>query len=218
MKRLFVAALEKTAPQWLPEYKATCERIAAVNDWNDPVEVPDDFLDFLIYENSNGISNAGMAFCTFPKPRPAAGKYRNVLQRLKEGLEGKFPSDNVAACRDDFYKVAKKPVPSLFNRIVAGFAPDRVSPVIFDNYFEEAYHKLAANGFIGFGRVRPGDDKWYTENEWVMNAIKSKLPDGPVEGTDVVADCYSRGVFLWGVHLMDMERWMIIQRSKSSAK
>ncbi len=197
-----------------------CDKVRAVQNWRDSSDASDDLIRKLIYEGSNGVANAGQAFSAWPAPRPAVEKYRDLLAMLKDGLSTKFPSDEVAKCRELFRKVTKgKGAPSIFNRIVSAFQPGQVSTVMFENDFDDACDKLARGGYINLEdfRVVPGDDPWYSKNAWLMGRLREFLPDGPCEGAVMDIDDYSRGMFVWGVHEnIDMDEWMIIRRSLDS--
>lgn len=219
MINLYKYAMKKVTPKWHEDYKTVCGEIAQVRDWTDPGQASADFLNRIVYMDANGVASLGQALTTFPvDERPSAEAFRAAIQKLKEGLSGKCPSDNVSNSRQEFYEIAGgHHIDSIFNRIVAGLVPDRVSPVIFDQYFDKAYNNLtnANNGYFSPGRVCPGDDKWYSLNVWMMNKIKEQLPDGPCEGAcegaDVIDD-FSRGIFVWGVHEMDWSEWQVLRR------
>lgn len=213
MINIFKVAMREVDPGWYSDYKETSETIAAVNNWEYPNQAPDDLLYKVIFERRNGIADVGQAYTAWPESkRPPAEKFRDALQRLKEGLNGRLPADNVAMSRKEFTKIAGKGIPSIFNRIVAGFAPDQVSPVAFDNDLENAYNRLIRGRYIGDWHQCPGDDPWYSRNAWMISKIKEQLPDGPCPDMNIEIDDYSRGIFVWGVHLMNWENWEIIRR------
>ena len=213
MEKLFRRAVRDLEPTWHDRYKDICDRVGAVHDWRDPNDTSDDLIDRLIYNTSNGVSSVGQAFTAWPTPRPKVEKYRDLLAILKDGLSAKFPSDEVAKCRELFRKVTKgKGAPSIFNRIVAAFLPGTVSPVMFENDFDDACEKLVNGGYIKSVQPRVGDDPWHSKNVQLMDQLRVLLPDGPCEGASMNIDDYSRGMFVWGVHEhINMDDWMIIR-------
>ena len=213
MEKLFRRAVRDLEPTWHDRYKDICDRVGAVHDWRDPNDASDDLIDRLIYNTSNGVSSVGQAFTAWPTPRPKVEKYRDLLAILKDGLSAKFPSDEVAKCRELFRKVTKgKGAPSIFNRIVAAFLPGKVSPVMFENDFDDACEKLVNGGYIKSVQPRVGDDPWHSKNVQLMDQLRVLLPDGPCEGASMNIDDYSRGMFVWGVHEhINMDDWMIIR-------
>ena len=105
-----------------------------------------------------------------------------------------------------------KGAPSIFNRIVAAFLPGTVSPVMFENDFDDACEKLVNGGYIKSVQPRVGDDPWHSKNVQLMDQLRVLLPDGPCEGASMNIDDYSRGMFVWGVHEhINMDDWMIIR-------
>ena len=215
MKNLYKRAIARLEECWPQSYKEICEKVKAVADWTNPAEAPDDLINRLIYEAKNGVASVGQAFSTWPAPRPAAGKYREMLKHLKEGLDAKFPSDEVAKCRQEFKKVTKGKGPdSIFNRIVAAFLPGVVSPVIFEVDFEDAVKKLVQGRYVQPVRIRPGDDPWHSKNVQLMAQLRALLPDEPCEGARWPIDDFTRGMFVWGVHEdINMDDWMVLQRN-----
>lgn len=213
MRNLFIRAVRDLEPTWHDRYKDICDKVSAVHDWRDPNDASDDLIDRLIYNTSNGVSSVGQAFTAWPTPRPKVEKYRDLLGILKDGLSAKFPSDEVAKCRELFRKVTKgRGAPSIFNRIVAAFLPGKVSPVMFENDFNDACEKLVNGGYIKSVQPRVGDDPWHSKNVQLMDQLRVLLPDGPCEGASMNIDDYSRGMFVWGVHEhINMDDWMIIR-------
>lgn len=215
MKNLYKRAILKLEESWPQRYKDICEKVNAVSDWTSPDEVSEDLINRLIYDANNGVAAVGQAFCAWPTPRPVAGKYREMLQQLKVGLGARFPSDEVAKCRQEFKKITKgKGADSIFNRIVSAFLPGEVSPVMFDVDFEDAWRKLAKGGYIQPVREKPGDDPWHSKNVQLMEQLRTLLPDGPCEGARWPIDDYTRGMFVWGVHSdINMDDWMVVRGS-----
>ena len=219
MINLYRSAMRTVVPQWHASYREMCSRIAEVQDWRNPEQAPDAFLDDVIYRESNGVSSLGQAFLRFPvDERPPATAFRDAIQQLKEGLTGRYPADNVRTSREVFYRIAGgHRIASIFNRVVAGLVPDRVSPVIFNVDFQDAYDKLTneRDGYFQNVRVRLGEDEWFAKNVWLMSQIRARLPDGPCEGAcegaDVIDD-FSRGIFVWGVHETDWGEWQVLRR------
>ncbi len=215
MRNLFIRAVRGLEPTWHDRYKDICDKVSAVHDWRDSNDASDDLVKRVIYDTSNGVSSVGQAFTTWPAPRPEVGAYRDMLAHLKDGLASRWPSDAVANCREEFRTITRrKGAPSIFNRIVSAFQPGRVTPVMFENDFDDACKKLAQGGYIEQGnfRLKPGDDPWYSKNVWLMDQLRTLLPDGPCEGALMNIDDYSRGMFVWGVHEhINMDDWMIIR-------
>ncbi len=215
MKNLYKRAILKLEESWPQRYKDICDKVKAVSDWTSPNEVSEELINRLIYDTDNGVSSVGQAFSTWPIPRPAVGKYREMLQHLKVGLGAKFPSDEVAKCRQEFKKITKgKGSDSIFNRIVSAFLPGVVSPVMFEADFEDAWRKLVKGGYVQPVREKPGDDPWHSKNVQLMKQLRDLLPDGPCEGARWPIDDYTRGVFVWGVHAdINMDDWMVVRSS-----
>ena len=217
MKKLYKKAILKLEADWPARYRDICEKVKAVTDWMNPADAPDALIERMIYDTNNGVSSVGMAFSTWPTPRPAVGKYREMLQHLKDGLVAKYPSDRVAECRKEFKKITKdKGSDSIFNRIVSAFQPGVVSPVMFEHDFDDACAKLDKGGYIEKEEIkaRIGDDPWHAKNVKLMNKLRELLPDGPCEDARWPIDDYTRGVFVWGVHAdIDMGDWMILRGS-----
>lgn len=206
------------SPNWYAAYKDICEKVESVNDWNDPEDASDALLHRVIYDADNGVASVGMAFNAWPRPRPNVGKYRNLLNQLKDVQNFRYPSDEVARCRKDFFKITRGHGSAIFNRIVSAFQPGVVSPVMFEAAFDSAWRKLVQGGYIddsGF-RIRIGDDGWYTKNIWLMERLREVLPDGQCDGGVIDIDNYSRGTFVWGVHsYINMDDWIILRNAKS---
>ena len=217
MKNLFRCAVKDLVPTWHDRYKDICDKVRTVENWRDPNDASDDLIDRLIYNTSNGVSSVGQAFTAWPTPRPTVETYRDLLVMLKEGLSSRFPSDEVAKCREVFRKVTKgKGAPSIFNRIVAAFLPGKVSPVMFENDFDDACEKLVQGGYIKPVHARVGDDPWHSKNVQLMDQLRALLPDGPCEGAVMNIDDYSRGMFVWGVHAnINMGDWIIIRAANN---
>jgi hypothetical protein len=214
MTNLYKRAILKLEADWPHRYKEICESVGAVCDWTDSDDAPDDLVSRVIYDTDNGVSSVGMAFLAWPTPRPAVGKYREMLNHLKEGLGAKFPSDEVAKCRQEFKKITKgKGSDSIFNRIVSAFLPGVVSPVMFEADFDDAWKKLVKGGYIHPVREKPGDDPWHSKNVQVMRQLRDLLPNGVCEGARWPIDDYTRGVFVWGVHAdINMDDWMVVRK------
>jgi hypothetical protein len=212
--RKAMQAVHRESPNWYAAYKDICEKVRAVNDWNNPEEASDALLKRVIYDTDNGVSSAGQAFNAWPLPRPNVGRYRNLLNQLKDVQNSRYPSDEVARCRKDFFKITRGRGSAIFNRIVSAFQPGVVSPVMFEAAFDSAWRKLVQGGYIddsGF-RVQIGDDGWYTKNTWLMERLREVLPDGQCDGGAIDIDNYSRGTFVWGVHkYINMDDWIIIR-------
>ena len=213
MINLFRRAVRDLEPTWHDRYKDICEKVSAVQDWRDPNDANDELLNRLIYDTDNGVSSVGQAFTAWPRPRPDVERYRDLFANLKAGLSARYPSDEVAACREEYRRVTNgRGAPSIFNRIVSAFLPGCVSPVMFDDDFEDACAKLVQGGYINSLRPKIGDDPWFTKNIQLMDQLRTLLPDGPCEGAAMNIDDYSRGMFVWGVHAnINMEEWMIIR-------
>ncbi len=204
---------EPTGAEWPECYKNICERVRAVTDWTDPTNASDELINEMIYESNNGVSHAGQAYCRWDADvRPPVSEYREMLQQLKDGLQTRFPADRVRECREIFMRITgNKGVASIFNRIVSAFQPGVISPVMFENYFDDACAKLVAGGYIQPVRERIGDDPWYAKNVQLMKQLKTLLPDGSCEGAIWAIDDYTRGMFVWAVHTIDMGNWMILR-------
>ena len=215
MINLFKAAVKNLDPTWHDRYKDICTKVSAVNDWRDPNDADDSLIERLIYDGNNGVSSVGQAFNAWPHPRPKVGAFRDMLAQLKTGLSEKFPSDEVAKCRVMYKKLTKKKgAPSIFNRIVSAFLPGKVSPVMFENDFDDACNKLVQGGYIKAVHEKIGDDPWHSKNVQLMDQLRELLPDGHVEGAVMDIDDYSRGMFVWGVHAnINMDDWMLIRRT-----
>lgn len=213
MKNLFRCAVRDLEPTWHDRYKDICDKVCAVQNWCDPNDASDGLIDQLIYNTNNGVSSVGQALSAWPTPRPTVDKYRDLLAMLKEELSSRFPSDEVAKCREVYRKVTKgKGAPSIFNRIVAAFLPGKVSPVMFENDFDDACEKLEQGGYITPVHARVCDDPWHSKNVQLMDQLRALLPDGPCEGAVMNIDDYSRGMFVWGVHdNINMGDWIIIR-------
>ena len=210
---LFREAVKKLDPTWHDRYVDICEKVKAVDDWRDPNDASDALIERLVYDIDNGVASAGQAFSAWPTPRPDAGKYRDLLAQLKNGLNSRFPSDEVAKCRDMYKRLTKgKGASSIFNRIVSAFLPGKVSPVMFESDFDDACDKLVQGGYIKAVQERIGDDPWHSKNVQLMDQLRELLPDGHVKGAAMDIDDYSRGMFVWGVHAnVDMFDWMLLR-------
>ena len=215
MKNLYKRAIQNLEADWPERYKDICGKVKAVSDWTNPNEASEELINRLIYDTDNGVSAVGQAFNRWPTPRPAIGRYREMLQHLKVGLGARFPSDEVAKCRQEFKKITKgKGSGSIFNRIVSAFLPGVVSPVMFEVDFEDAWRKLVKGGYVQPVREKPGDDPWHSKNVQLMKQLRDLLPDGPCEGARWPIDDYTRGVFVWGVHAdINMDDWMVVRSS-----
>ena len=215
MNKLYKRAIQGLDPTWHDRYVDICTKVKVVNDWRDPNDASDALVERLIYDTDNGVSSVGQAFATWPTPRPVVGSYRDMLAKLKEGLASRLPSDSVAQCREEFTRITHgNGAPSIFNRIVSAFQPGKVSPVMFENDFNDAYSKFVRGGYIDQEdfHLPPGDDRWYSKNVYLMNQLRNLLPDGHVDGAAMEVDDYSRGMFVWGVHKsINMDDWMIIR-------
>ena len=220
MVDLFRAAIRNLEPSWHDRYVDICLRVKAVKDWRDSADADDSLIDRLIYDSDNGVSSAGQAFTAWPKPRPEVGKYRDLLAQLRDGLNARYPSDEVARCRKMYKALTKgRGAPSIFNRIVSAFLPGRVSPVMFENDFDDACAKLVKGGYITPVQEKIGDDPWHSKNVQLMEQLRTLLPDGPCEGADLDIDDYSRGMFVWGVHTnINMDDWIILRDAKVRGK
>lgn len=220
MVNLYKAAVRTFDSNWHDNYKDICEKVRAVNDWRDPNDATDGLIHRLIYDTSNGVASVGMAFNAWPTPRPAVGEFREMLADLKAGVDARFPADEVAECRRMFRRLTgNRGAPSIFNRIVAAFLPGKVSPVMFENDFDDAYAKLVKGGYVTPAHVKIGEDPWYSKNVQLMEQLRRLLPDGHVEGATIDIDDYSRGIFVWGVHEnINMDDWMIIRSKLGSAE
>lgn len=215
MINLYKRAIQNLDATWLDRYREICEKVKAVMDWTNPVVATDALIDRLIYNTDNGVAYVGQAFTSWPTPRPAVGKYREMLQHLTDGLKAKYPSDEVAKCRQEFKKITKgKGADSIFNRIVSAFLPGVVSPVMFGADFNDACEKLVKGGYVKDLRVRVGDDPWHSKNVQLMKQLRDLLPDGPCESARWPINDYTRGMFVWGVHAsINMDDWMLIRRT-----
>ena len=213
MFKLYRRAIQGLDQTWHDRYVDICEKVKAVSDWRDPNEAADSLVERLVYDTDNGVAYVGQAFSSWPTPRPDVGKYRDLLAQLKDGLTARFPSDKVAKCRDVYKELTKeKGASSIFNRIVSAFLPGKVSPVMFENDFDDACNKLVRGGYIEAVHEKEGDDPWHSKNVQLMDRLRRLLPDGHVEGAAMDVDDYSRGMFVWGVHeSINMDDWMIIR-------
>ena len=213
MRRLYERVTRDLDPTWPERYRELCESVLAVPDWTNSDDAPVELINRLIYEHSNGVASAGQALTAWPTPyRPNVGEYREMLQHLKEGLNDRFPSDRVAECRREFRLITNnRGAPSIFNRIVAAFLPGKVSPVMFEADFYDAYEKLVRGGYINAIGPRVGDDPWHSKNVQLMNQLRDLLPDGEVYGVQCPINDYTRGMFVWGVHNLNMDDWMLIR-------
>lgn len=217
---LFKAATRNLEPTWHNRYREICEMVRGVNDWCDPADANDNLINRLIYDTDNGVSSVGMAFTGWPNPRPGVNSYRELLAQLKHGLSARYPADEVARCREMFRQLTNgRGAPSIFNRILSAFCPGKVSPVMFENDFNDACAKLVQGGYITEVRMRIGEDSWYSKNVQLMEQLRRLLPDGHCEGADMDIDDYSRGMFVWGVHYnINMNDWIILREVKRRAK
>lgn len=213
MINLYKRAIEGLEATWPERYRDICSQVMAVHDWANPAEATDELVSRIVYDTDNGISSVGQAFVTWPKPRPSVCCYRNLLQRLKDGLHAKYPSDKVAECRSEFKKITRKRgADSIFNRIVSAFLPGQVSPVMFESDFDDACAKLVQGGYINPVRARIGDDPWHSKNVQLMTQLRESLPEGAVDGARWPITDYTRGIFVWGVHHdVNMDDWMILR-------
>ncbi len=130
----------------------------------------------------------------------------------------KIIDDKVRDSRLEFMKVAGANIDSLFNRIVSAFQPGVVSPVMFEADFDDACNKFVQGGYITSMRELVGGDPWHSKNVQLMNQLKTLLPNGSVEGARWPIDDYTRGIFVWAVHMMDMNNWMILRRYMEGGK
>lgn len=217
---LFKAATRNLEPTWHDRYKEICEIVGGVNDWLDPTDADENLIARLVYDANNGVSSVGMAFTTWPNPRPGVDTYRELLVRLKNVPNARYPADEVKMCREMFRQLTNgRGAPSIFNRIVSAFQPGNVSPVMFENDFNDACDKLVQGGYVTAVRERIGEDPWYSKNVQLMEQLRRLLPDGRCEGADMDIDDYSRGMFVWGVHCnINMNDWIIIREAKRRAK
>lgn len=95
---------------------------------------------------------------------------------------------------------------------MSAFLPGKVSPVMFENDFNDTCAKLVHGGHIQPVRERVGDDPRHSKNVQLMDQLRKLLPDGHVAGAAMDIDDYSRGMFVWGVHEnINMNDWMIIR-------
>lgn len=213
MITLFKEAVKNLEPTWHANYMDICGKVKKVSDWRDPNDASDALIERLVYGTNNGVSSVGQAFSAWPTPRPEAGKYRELLARLRDGLGERYPSDEVAKCRVLYMKLTKgRGAPSIFNRIVSAFCPGKVSPVMFENDFDDACNKLVKGGYITAVHERIGDDPWHSKNVQLMDQLRRLLPDGHVEGAVMDIDDYSRGMFVWGVHAnINMDDWIVLR-------
>ena len=215
MINLYKRAIQNLEATWPDRYMEICEKVKEVMDWANPVEATDVLIDRLIYNTSNGVSSVGQAFNSWPNPRPPVGKYREMLRHLKEGLKAKYPSDEVAKCRREFKKITKgKGADSIFNRIVSAFLPGVVSTVMFESDFDDACAKLVKGGYVKDVRARVGDDPWHSKNVQLMTQLREVLPEGSCEGARWPINDYTRGMFVWGVHIdINMDDWIVLRKS-----
>ncbi len=203
---------------WPERYKDICKRVRAVKNWTNSADASDELIDEMIHVDHNGVSYAGRAIMHLPNPRPSYSVYRRMLQQLKEGLQAKLPSDEVLRCRAEFIRITGRRTNSIFNRIVSAFLPGEVSPVMSEDDFNDACNKLVQAGFIEPVFLRAGDDPWHAKNVQLMKQLKTLLPDGPVEGARWAIDDYTRGIFVWAVHMMDMDNWLIVRKQLEGEK
>ena len=213
MQNLYERVTRDFDPTWTERYRELCESVLAVQDWTSPEGAPDELINRLIYELRNGVASAGQALTGWPTTqRPNVGEYREMLQHLKEGLNDRYPSDRVAICRQEFRVITNnRGAPSIFNRIVAAFLPGKVSPVMFEADFDDACEKLVSGGYINAVRPRVGEDSWHSKNVQLMNQLRDLLPDGEPCGSQFPINDYTRGMFVWGVHNLNMDDWMLIR-------
>ena len=213
MIKLFKQAVKKLDPTWYDRYVDICEKVKAVNDWRDPNDARDDLIERLVYNTNNGVAKAGLAFSTWPAPRPHVGEYRDLLARLKDGLNASNPSDEVAKCRDVYRELTNgNGAPSIFNRIVSAFLPGKVSPVMFESDFDDACNKLVQGGYITAVHEKVCEDPWHSKNVQLMDQLRELLPDGQVEGAVMDVDDYSRGMFVWGIHVdINIDDWIVLR-------
>ena len=216
MHNLYKRAIQGLDPTWHDRYVDICEKVKAVSDWCNPNDASDALIDRLIYNGDNGIASAGQAFSTWPTPRPDVGKFRNMLAQLKDGLSARYPADEVSDCRKVFKSIThNRGTDSIFNRIVSAFQPGLVSPVMFEQDFDDAVSKLLKGGYIQEIRPRPGDDPWYSKNIQLMTQLCEQLPDGSCEDAELAIDNYSRGMFVWGVHVnINMGDWIVLRNHR----
>ena len=216
MINLYRRAMQGLDPTWHDRYIDICAKVKAVRDWCNINDASDALLEQLIYDVDNGIASAGQAFSTWPTPRPNVGDYRDMLAQLKEGLNARYPADEVANCRNVFKRIThNRGTDSIFNRIVSAFQPGLVSPVMFEHDFDDVVIKLIQGGYIREIHIRPGDDPWYSENIQLMSQLRELLPDGQHEGLEPPIDDYSRGMFVWGVHVnINMDDWIVLRNHR----
>ncbi len=219
MIELFKYATRELKGIWHERYKDICAKVSAVEDWRNTDEASDELLYRLIYDTNNGVAVVGQAFLTWPvRERPHVGVYRDMLARLKDGLNAQYPSNEIAKCRKVWKEVAGRPAPSIFNRIVAAFLPGKVSPVIFEHDFYDAYNKLLRGRYIKSINVIAGEDPWHSTNVQLMDQLRKLLPNEKYEGAVMDIDDYSRGMFVWGIHdYVDMDVWRILRDARDRA-
>ena len=214
MKQLYIDALAKTEEaKWYPEYKEFTARVAGVKDWNNPADATTDLLKEMVYAGVNGVSKIVDALSFFPiNKRPDVEVFRPIIAEIAAARNARLPEDVIKICREKFYKLAGRNTHSIFNRVVAAFMPDIVSPVVTPADFNDAYEKLCEDKFIPRTRVAPGGDDWFVLNAWVMKKLRELVPDGEFNDVGHGADNYRRGIAVWGVHMLDMEVWKILHR------